>query len=393
MNFTKLSSLERFLPSTTRTRLEDKRLLAAWSEPADSDPTVAKMRKVRKLRSSEVAWLIEQLATTEQSGISLYRALGMIAKLRGTSAVGIKTAAVQEAMSEGATLSVAMNRIIPEAGPLVAALVAAGEASGNLGEALKKAHSLQSARLKMRRKVRSAMFYPVTVLIVAVVLVTVLVLLVVPKFKEIYASTGGELPALTQFVLNLSAQAPLFIITLGGLVAGIIAMLTRSRTDAVLRMRIHRIRLRIPIFGKLLAKGAIARIAATMASLLSAGVESLQALEYAADTAGSEPHRLALLEVRERVGDGATFAEAFASAQLFPELMVQLAQVGEETGALPMLLTRYSITAGEELENSADAVTQMIEPLLMVVIGAVVGLFLMALYLPILNLGQTISGG
>jgi type IV pilus assembly protein PilC len=393
MNFTKLSSFERFLPSATRTRLEDRRLLAAWSVPADDDTMVAKTRKVRKLRSSEVAWLVEQLATTEQSGISLYRALGMIAKLRGSSPVGIKTAAVQEAMSEGATLSVAVNRIIPEAGPLVAALVAAGEASGNLGEALKKAHSLQSARLKMRRKVRSAMFYPVTVLVVAVVLVTVLVTLVVPKFKDIYASTGGELPALTQFVLNLSARAPLFIAVMGALVAGVIAVITRARTDAGLRMKMHRVRLRIPVFGNLLAKGAIARIAATMASMLSAGVESLQALEYAAETAGSEPHRLALLDVRQRVGDGATFAEAFANAQLFPELMVQLAQVGEETGSLPMLLTRYSVTAGEELENSADAVTQMIEPMLMVVIGGVVGVFLMALYLPILNLGQTISGG
>jgi type IV pilus assembly protein PilC len=286
-----------------------------------------------------------------------------------------------------------MGRVIPEAGPLVSALVAAGEASGNLGEALKKAHALQTARMKMRRKIRSAMFYPITVLVVAVVLVTVLVTIVVPKFRDIYASTGGELPALTQAVLKLSSMAPLYLAVVGGLVAAGVAVLTRAKTDSALRLRIHKIRLRLPIFGNLLAKGAIARIAATMSSLLSAGVESLQTLEYAAETAGSEPHRLALLDVRQRVGDGATFATAFADAKIFPELMVQLAQVGEETGALPSLLTRYSATAAEELENSADSVTQLIEPMLMVVIGGVVGVFLMALYLPILNLGQQISGG
>jgi type IV pilus assembly protein PilC len=392
MRIIEQEKFERFLTKNMRARIEERRLLAGWSNPQSVNSRDIATRKIRKLKTKEVAWLIEQLATTEQSGISLYRALGMTSKMRVNTPLGKKTAAIQEAMSEGATLSQAMGRLIPEAGPLISALVAAGEASGNLGEALKKAHSLQTARIKMRRKIRSAMFYPITVLVVAVVLVTILVTVVVPKFRDIYASTGGELPALTQAVLKLSSMAPLYLAITGGLVAAGFAIVTRAKTDLKLRLQIHKVRLRLPIFGNLLAKGAIARISATMSSLLSAGVESLQTLEYAAETAGSEPHRIALLDVRDRVGDGATFATAFADAKIFPELLVQLAQVGEETGALPTLLTRYSETAAEELENSADSVTQLIEPMLMVVIGGVVGVFLMALYLPILNLGQQISG-
>lgn len=377
------------LPDTLRERLPFRpEAMPGWE--LDHDTTA---KPPRKLRAREVEWLIEQLATTQNAGIPLYRSLAMVAQMRAGTPVGEKAYSMQKAMGEGATLSQAFARHAPEAGELSRALIAAGEASGALGSALSSAHALLAARLRLRRKVRMALLYPSVVLTVAFVLVAVLVVKVVPMFEDMYSSAGADLPSVTRFVLALSRLTPVFTVVFAVLAAVVVFVVTRSRDDADLRMRLHRIRLRTPVFGPMLAKAAIARTAATLASLISSGVALLDAIEYAAATSGSAPHHEALLDARQRVADGATFSAALASAGMFPELFVQLAQVGEETGALPEMLAKFSVVAAEELESSAAGMTSLIEPALMVVIGAIVATFLLALYLPLLGIGQALTGG
>jgi type IV pilus assembly protein PilC len=148
------------------------------------------------------------------------------------------------------------------------------------------------------------------------------------------------------------------------------------------------LKLRLPVVGPLISKGVYARVSSTLASLLTAGVPMLEALEYAAEAAGSEPHRRDLFEVRRRIADGATVSASLASSGLWPDLLIQLAIVGDEVGSLPEMMERYAAQSLEEVDSAASNLTKLIEPMLMVVIGVVVGVFLLALYLPIFNLGS-----
>jgi type IV pilus assembly protein PilC len=167
--------------------------------------------------------------------------------------------------------------------------------------------------------------------------------------------------------------------------------LRKARGDHPLARRLDEFKLRMPVTGNLLDKGVNARIAATLGNLLTAGVPLLDALDHAANVAASQPYAEALRGVRDRVGDGATLADALADAELFPELLVQLASVGEESGALPDLMARYADTAEQEMAQAADTLISMIEPLMMVGIGGVVGVFLIGLYLPVISLVDQIK--
>lgn len=344
-----------------------------------------------KLRVREIAWLLAQLATTQVSGITPYRSLGMIAQMRD-DIVGKRASRLQEALAEGATLSSALRTQIPEAGPLAGALISAGEASGGLEAALRRAADLLEARLRLRRKIRSALTYPMMVVVVTASLITVLLVVVVPRFEQIYTSTGGELPALTQTVIALSKQMPLFTLATVAIVVALAALFRRSKTDAALARRVDMAKMRVPLLGKLVRKGALARVATTISSLVGSGVPITESLGLASQTAGSVPFAAALQNARERVGEGRPLSKALAESPLFPALMLQLIEVGEETGSMVEVLEKYARTSAEELEEASEALTRLVEPLLMVVIGGVVAVFVLALYLPIINLGQQFGG-
>lgn len=369
---------------------------AAWEDSAASQnkSSASRLRLPRRsrLRLKETSWLISQLATTQAAGIPLYRALGMIAKMRKGTLIGTKSQALQDATSEGATLSQAIASHMPEAGSLISALVSAGEASGALEEALKRAVELTEGRQRLVRKVRSALTYPVMVVLVCALLVIGLLTVVVPRFKEIYASVGSELPAMTQIVVAIADKIPFILVGLGALVAGAAFGWVKSRNNMKVRLYLDTFKLRIPILGPLMRKAAIARVASTLATLVGSGVSLLDALTLAARTSGSIPFANALDRTRERIGEGSTLAGALAESGEFPELMVQLVSVGEESGSLAKVLERYAVQASEELESSTEAVTSLIEPLLMVFVGVIVAVFVVALYLPVIQLGQKVGG-
>lgn len=345
----------------------------------------------RRLRTKEVLWTLERLSTTESAGMPIYRALGALARMQRSTLLGNRLTELQELMSEGKTLASAMATREQEWGQLTVALVTAGEASGGLETSIRRAAEQMEARQKLRRKVRSALFYPASVLAITVLLVTILLLFVVPRFERIYSELGSELPFITKLVLTLSNQAPLVITaTLVAAFAASIA-LRRWRSTPSGRLRFDALRLRIPLIGSLLEKAATARVASTLSALLSAGVPLLDCLSYAAQAVGLRTHEQALESARERVTDGVPLAVALAETGRFPELMIQLITVGSETGALPAMMGKYSEAASEELAQSAESLTTMIEPAMMLVIGGVVGIFLVALYLPVIELGSALG--
>lgn len=365
----------------------------AWALSGDRANVVKAKESRRRGRVSakDVAWTMDQLATTQTSGVPLFRALGMIASMRKGSPLGMRLEELQRRIGEGASLSQAMKEDEKTWGQLVIALVGAGEASGSLDKAFNRVASLLMARMALRRKILGAMTYPAVLITVTASLVATLLLMVVPMFEGIYETLGGELPGLTKAVISASRLAlpGLFLFAL--IVGMLVFVLRRARTEENLGLKVDALKMRIPVIGKLLAKGVYSRTSSTLASLLSSGVPMLEALEYAAVAAGSHPHRLSLLNVRRRLTDGASFSASLREEELWPDLLLQLVAVGEEAGSLPDMMERYASRALEEVDAAATAMTKLIEPLLIVVVGAVIGVFVLALYLPMFNLGSQLK--
>lgn len=381
-----------------RGKSEAARARLAWEMPhgigqEEPKPRIPlRERLTRKsLRQSEVLWVLERLSTTESAGMPLYRALGALARMQHGTLIGKRLLELQEMMGEGRTLSTAMATRSQEWGPLTVALISAGEASGGLEPALRRAVAQMDARLKLRRKVRSALFYPTAILGITVLLISVLLLFVVPRFEKIYSELGSNLPIITKVVLGVSNQAPIFAVLALAAVFAAVFMLRKLRATEEGRLRFDQFRLKIPYIGALLEKAATARVASTFSALLAAGVPLLDSLTYAAEGVGLRTHELALETARQRVSDGINLSVALEETGRFPELMVQLITVGQETGALPTMMAKYSEAAAEELSISADNLTSLIEPFMMLLIGGIVGLFLVALYLPVIELGSALG--
>lgn len=344
-----------------------------------------------RLTQADIAWVVEQLAVTQDAGLPLYRSLSLLASMARSDGLRRRLLYMQAQLGEGMSLSQVFAQQEKDWGPLIVALVAAGEASGSLTSAFQRAGELVQARLRLRRKLRTALTYPVVVLVVTALLVLTLLLVVVPRFEEIYQTLGGELPSVTQLVVSLSARVPFVLAGMVLLGVGVYVVLRRSKTDVDLRRKIDRALLRLPVLGKLLEKGAQSRIASTLGILLSSGVPLLEVLAFASDTAGSVPKAEALIDVRRLIADGATFSAALESTGEFPELMVQLVAVGEESGSLPDMMNKYASRMTDEVEAATASITNLVEPMMMVFVGGVVGLFLLALYMPIISLSSEIN--
>lgn len=367
---------------------EERRL--AWTDSGLRVVNGAPGKEPRRGRIGlkDVAWFADQLATTQAAGLPLFRSLGMLAKMQADTPIGRRLSEIQRRIGDGDSLSQAMDAERRVWGPMVCSLVAAGEASGSLDVTFRRISTMLATRLGLRRKILGALTYPIAVMVITVVLVSALLLLVVPRFEDIYASLGSELPAITQVVVGLSGNAPAALGVVGLFVAAIVFTLRLSRRNAALGMTVDRVKLRLPLVGKLISKGVNARVASTISSLISSGVPLLDALEFAAEAASSRPHYVSLMEVKRRLADGSTFSAALAEESIWPEMMVQLVAVAEEAGSLPSMMERYAEQTVVEVDAAATGLTKLIEPLLMVVIGAIVGVFLLALYLPIFNLGS-----
>ncbi|MEY3311156.1 MAG: hypothetical protein RL348_487 [Bacteroidota bacterium] len=346
--------------------------------------------KKSKLKNKDVLWVLERLATTESAGMPIYRALGALAKMQRDTIIGIRLREIQDLMSEGKTLATAMATRENEWGELTVALISAGEASGGLDISIKKAATELESKERLKKKVKGALFYPAAVLAITVLLVSALLLFVVPKFESIYGDMGSGLPGITKVVLTLSDRAGVFFLIIGLLITGLVFAIKNWRKKESGALKFDQIKIKMPLVGKLFEKSSVARLASTLAALLGAGVPLLECLKYASLSVGLKTHEVALNVARERVTDGVPLAIALHETGVFPELMVQLVTVGSETGALPEMMAKYSESALEELNESAESLTTLIEPLMMVVIGGIVGIFLVALYLPVLDISSKI---
>lgn len=339
-----------------------------------------------KVKLKDVAWAARNLATTQSAGLPVVRALRMLGRQRRGTPIGDSLLRVHEAVVNGAALTDAFRAEERQLTPLTTALVEAGEANGKLDASLTKLAELCEARVRLRRKIVSAMAYPVVMVVLVTCIFMAMLVFVVPTFSDLYDQLGGDLPWLTQILLTLSHLVRSKLLIVVPLVVGLVVLARRVRTNPRVRDAKDRTVLRVPVVGELFRSMAVARMSTTMASSLGAGVPLLDSLRLAGNVANNVVFDRALEQARDEVREGRSLAAALEGKPHVPELFVQLVAVGEETGRVDELLVKYAKGVEDEVEAKVEGLTSMLEPLMIVVLGGIIGVMVVGLYLPLIGI-------
>jgi type IV pilus assembly protein PilC len=339
-----------------------------------------------RIKLKDLAVFSRQFATMINSGLSLLRALTILAEQTENKKLAGVVGQVRTEVEQGAALSAALGRHPKVFSRLYVSMVKAGEVGGFLDKVLLDLASSIEKEVELRGKVRSAMTYPVVVFVLVILIVTAMLLFIVPTFEKLYAQLHGELPWLTQLLINVSKG--MRIIAPVGLVAIIGGSFAYKRAKQTERggLVIDTGKLRAPVFGSLVQKTALSRFSRTFATLLGAGVPILQALEIVSETVGNEVVSRAIKDVQDSVREGESLAGPLAKHAVFPPMVVQMLAVGEETGAIDTMLGKVADFYDQEVEAAVESITSLIEPLLIVVMGGTVGVMVIALYMPMFNI-------
>ena len=350
-------------------------------------------RKSRqKIRPVDIAIFSRQLATMIGAGVPLVQALDIVARGNENLAMRELILTIRAAIEGGASLSEALGAHPKYFDDLFVNLVGAGEKSGALETLLDKIATYKEKSEAIKAKVRKALTYPTVVTLVAVVVTGILLYFVVPQFENLFSSFGADLPAFTRMVINLSkfVQAWWWIIlaVIGGIVAAIRYV---NRTSASFRHRRDQLLLRLPIIGKILHKAALARFSRTLSTMFTAGVPLVEAMESVAGATGNIIFQEAVMKMREQVATGQQLHLSMQERMdLFPNMAVQMIAIGEESGALDDMSGKVAEFYEAEVDNLVDNLSTLLEPLIMAILGVLVGGLVTAMYLPIFQMGKVI---
>jgi type IV pilus assembly protein PilC len=346
----------------------------------------------KKVKLKDLAVFARQFATMINAGLSLLRTINILADQTENPTLKNAIGDMRDDVERGSSLSASMSKHPKIFSGLFVAMVRAGETGGQLDTVLTRVADNFEADYKLRQKVKAAMTYPVVVAGIAVLLVTVMLLFIVPTFAEMFKGLGGELPLPTQILLTLSQAAkwlvPLLVVLA---IAGFIAYKRLRKSNAQFRLRADRLKLKIPIFGDLFQKIALSRFARTLALLLRAGVPVLQALDIVAETTGNEVLTRATHDVKDSVRSGETMAGPLERHGVFPPMVVQMISVGEDTGAIDAMLDKVSDFYDQEVESTTESLTSLIEPIMIAVLGGIVGAMIIALYMPMFKIFELVK--
>ena len=334
-----------------------------------------------------------QLATLVDAGLPLLRGLRVLEKQERSGALKRILGELALAIEGGSTFSEALAQHPKVFNRLFVNMVKAGELGGVLEVVLKRLAEFSEKAQKIKGKVKAALFYPVAVLCVAVGILTLLMVMVVPKFKEVFAGMGVKLPEFTLFVLAISDAIRLHILTTLGMVAVVVVLFLLAIRTKIGRYIWDKVKLKMPILGPVVSRVAIARITRTLGTLVSSGVPILQALMIVKETSGNVIISNAIGNVHESVKEGETITAPLESSGVFPPMVVSMVDVGEQTGALPEMLLKISDNYDEEVDNAVASMTSLLEPVMIVFLAVVVGSIVIAMFLPLIAMITNLSGG
>lgn len=340
-----------------------------------------------RVKLKDLAIFSRQFATMLSSGLPILRCLRILADQSTNPALQNLLRTITSDVERGDSLSIAMGRH-KEFPPLMVSMIRAGEVGGFLDTTMLEIAAAFEADVLLRGKIKAALTYPIAVAVIAVVIVIGMLIFVVPVFDSMFAQLGGELPAPTQFLVNLSnlIKNPLFSVPVLAAVIFGVMWYRNHKTDLKVRNIVDPLKFRLPVFGQLFQKIALSRFTRNFSTLLAAGVPVLTALDIVGDTSGNVIIARAVSSVKESVRQGAGMAAPLAEHDVFPEMVVQMISVGEDTGALDSMLKKIAEFYDQEVTATTEQLMALIEPIMIVVLGSLVGGMIIALYLPIFKI-------
>jgi type IV pilus assembly protein PilC len=360
-------------------------------------PSKLKQKRARKrgkpITAGDIAAFARQLTTMMRAGVPMIQSFEITGRGHDNPNMQDLILALKADVEGGINLADAMEKHPMQFDNLFVQLVRAGEQSGALETLLDKVATYKEKSEALKKKIKSAMGYPIAVLVVAGIVSSILLIFVVPQFKEVFASFGAELPAFTLFVIAMSEfmQAWWFFIALvmGGVIG---AMVWANKKFPAFRKGMDRLKLKLPVIGDILVKGTIARWSSTMATMFAAGVPLVEAMDSVAGASGNIIYEEATLFMKDDIAAGTQLQTSMRThgSDLFPNMVIQMVSIGEESGQLDGMLGKVAEFYEEEVNNAVDGLTAMLEPLIMAFLGVVIGGLVIAMYLPIFKLGSVV---
>jgi type IV pilus assembly protein PilC len=348
-------------------------------------------RKQGRVTPADIAIFSRQMATMMTAGIPLVQSFDIIGAGHENPAMQKLILAIKGDVEGGTSLADALAKHPLHFDDLFVSLVAAGEQAGALETLLDKIATYKEKTEAIKKKIKKALFYPAAVVVVAIVVTTILLIYVIPEFESLFQGFGADLPAFTRFVIDISNFVQqtgwlLLVASVGGVV-GFIQAKKRSRS---VQHFTDRVMLRIPIIGPILNKSAIARYARTLSTTFAAGVPLVEALDSVAGATGNIVYENAVLKMRDEVATGQRLQRAMENTDLFPNMVNQMIAVGEESGSLDAMSSKVADFYEEEVDNAVDSMSSLLEPLIMAILGVLVGGLVIAMYLPIFKMGAVV---
>jgi type IV pilus assembly protein PilC len=345
----------------------------------------------QKVKEKEVVIFARIFATMINAGLPLIQCLDLLAQQEQNKTFAQIITAIKEDIEGGSTLSDALRKYPNIFDDLFVNLVAAGESGGILDVILQRLSNYMEKAMKLKSKVKGAMTYPASVLVISIAVVSLLLVKVIPTFQKMFEGFGGELPGPTQFLITLSQYAQkYFLVAIIALAIAVYAFRRYYKTEKG-TLLIDDLILKSPVFGPLLKKVAVARFTRTMSTMMTSGVPILEGLAIVSKTAGNKIVENALIRVRKSISEGKTIAEPLLETGIFPPMVVQMIAVGEATGALDAMLSKIADFYDDEVDTAVDAMTALLEPFMMVFLGGVVGGMIIAMYLPIFKMASVVG--
>lgn len=344
-----------------------------------------------RITEKDIALFTRQMATMMKSGVPLLQAFDIVGKGHSNAAVAKLLFDVKTDVETGASLKQAFEKHPLYFDALFCNLIGAGEAAGILDSLLDRLATYKEKILAIKSKIKAALFYPAAIVVVAFVITSIIMIFVIPSFKSVFASFGADLPAPTLMVMNASDFfVEYWWAIFGGIgFAGWFFFYTWKRSKKM-QMFMDRVLLRVPVFGDLVRKSAIARWTRTLSTMFAAGVPLVEALDSVAGAAGNYDYYVATKKVQSEVSTGSSLTSAMAGTEVFPNMVIQMVTIGEEAGSLDAMLSKVADFYEQEVDDSVEALSSLMEPLIMVVLGTLIGGLVIAMYLPIFKMGQAV---
>jgi len=348
-------------------------------------------RSGKKISDKDITIFTRQLAVMMKAGVPLLQAFDIVGRGHGNPSVGKLLLDIKTDVETGSSLSQAFRKYPAYFDQLFCNLVGAGEQAGILDSLLERLATYKEKILAIKGKIKSALFYPIAVIVVALVVTAVIMIFVIPVFKDLFKSFGADLPMPTLIVMAMSE----FFVhnwwwVFGGLGGGVYGFLVLWKRSTTVQRFMDRLFLRLPVFGDVLRKAAIARWCRTLSTMFAAGVPLVESLESVAGAAGNYVYFEATKKIQNEVSTGTNLTAAMTNSGVFPSMVLQMTAIGEESGSLDAMLGKVADFFEQEVDEAVDSLSSLMEPMIMVVLGGLIGGIVVAMYLPIFKMGQAI---